>query len=151
MFQIHPHTSSYLYDTVPRIHICINIDIIGYFREGWSVVICIHHPNIDNNWLTFLNTIKCCYLWGRKINLIEKSCKHKQYRIYSYNLKIFSYVIYSFKRMLKCLLIKGSSKTIIVPVIKVFYCARKQLWRILLDFYILNSSHTFNNLIYKMF
>ena len=58
------YVGSYLYDTIPRAHIRINVDVIRYLRKGWSVIICIHHPNIDNNWLTFLHTIKGCNLWG---------------------------------------------------------------------------------------
>ena len=58
---------SYLNDTVPRTHVCVNIDIIGDFREGWCVVVCIHHSDIDHNWLTFLHAIKRCYLWGKRM------------------------------------------------------------------------------------
>lgn len=52
----------YLNDAVPRTHVCVNIDIIGDFREGGRVIICIHHSDIDHDWLTFLHAIKRCYL-----------------------------------------------------------------------------------------
>lgn len=58
-----PHIQwCYLNDTVPRTHVCVNIDVIGDFGEGWCVIICVHHSDIDYNWFTFLYTIKCCYL-----------------------------------------------------------------------------------------
>lgn len=53
----------YLYDIVFGVYVCINIDIIRYFRERWSVIICIYYSNIDNNWFVFLYIIKCCYFW----------------------------------------------------------------------------------------
>lgn len=71
---------NYLDDTFSRIHVCVNLDIVWYVGEGWSVIICINHNDIDRNWWAFLHTIWSCDLpkkqtggncWEIQVNILK--------------------------------------------------------------------------------